>query len=299
MRRTDGGWEELSWDDALDLCAEGIRDLQRRHGRDSLAVYLGNPTVHNLPALLYGPDLQRTLRTRQRYSATSADQLPHMMVANHVFGHQLLMPVPDVDRTDWLLILGANPAASNGSILTGGDVERRLKGIRSRGGRVVLIDPRRTESARLADAHHIIRPGTDALLLAAMLQSLREAGRVRLGRLGPHVDGLDTLWPALRPFTPAAVAPLTGIPAETIVALAEGLADAKRGVVYGRFGVSTQRFGGLCQWLIVLLNLCTGHLDVPGGAMFARPAVDPLGRLKLAGQGGFGAGRAGCAAGRR
>lgn len=288
LKRTADGWEELDWPTALDEVAGRLRAIQDDHGRDAVATYLGNPVVHNLGALLYGPDLLRALGTKQRYSATSVDQLPHMLVAHLVFGHQLLMPIPDVDRTDWMLILGANPAASNGSILTAPGLDRRLKAIGERGGQVILIDPRRTETARLCTAHHFIRPGTDALLLAAMLQALFADGRVDPGRLAPLVDGLDAVEAELAPFSPEAVAPATGLSAETIRGLARGLADADSGVVYGRFGVSTQSFGAACQWLIVLLNLVTGNLDAPGGAMFTRPAVDPLGTLKLIGRGGVG-----------
>jgi anaerobic selenocysteine-containing dehydrogenase len=288
MRRTSTGWESLSWEEALDAVTGRIRAIQAEHGDDSVAVYLGNPAVHNLGALLYGPELLRGLRTRQRYSATSVDQLPHMLVAHLVFGHQLLMPVPDIDRTDWMLILGANPSVSNGSLMTAPGMDRRLKAIVARGGRVELIDPRRTETARLVTRHHFIRPGTDALLLAAMVQVLFAEDRVEIGRLEPHVDGVPAIRDALAPFAPEAVAAHTGIAADTIRGLARDLASAKRAVVYGRFGVSTQGFGALCQWLILLLNLLTGRLDAPGGAMLSTPAVDPLGALKLAGRGGHG-----------
>ncbi len=288
MRRTPTGWESLSWNEALDAVAGRIRAIQAEHGDDSVAVYLGNPSVHNLGALLYGPELLRGLRTRQRYSATSVDQLPHMLVAHLVFGHQLLMPVPDIDRTDWMLILGANPSVSNGSLMTAPGMDRRLKAIVARGGRVELIDPRRTETARHVTRHHFIRPGTDALLLAAMVQVLFAEDLVSIGRLAPHVDGVAAVGQALSPFSPEAVAPHTGIAADTIRDLARDLAGARTAVVYGRFGVSTQGFGSLCQWLILLLNLLTGRLDAPGGAMLTTPAVDPLGALKLAGRGGHG-----------
>ena len=288
LERTATGWRELDWPDALDRVAERIGALQAAHGADALAVYLGNPVVHNLGALLFGTGLLRALRTKQRYSATSVDQLPHMLVAHWVFGHQLLLSIPDIDRTDWMLILGANPAASNGSLMTAPGMDRRLRDLRARGGRVELIDPRRTETARLVDRHHFIRPGTDALLLAAMLQVLFAEGAADPGRLAPITDGLDAVSAALVAFSPERVAPMVGIDAATIRRLARDLAGAERGVVYGRFGVSTQRFGGLCQWLIVLLNLVTGNLDAPGGAMFTRPAIDPMGALKLSGRGGYG-----------
>ena len=168
MRRRGSEWEEIGWDEALDEAAAGIHRVQEAHGRDAFAAYLGNPNVHNYGSMLYGPEFLRTLRTRNRFSATSVDQLPHMMAAHLMFGHQLLIPVPDVDRTDFMVIIGANPVVSNGSLMSAPDMKRRLQGIRERGGEVVVFDPRRTDTARLASEHHFIRPGTDAHALAAI-----------------------------------------------------------------------------------------------------------------------------------
>ena len=288
LRKVGEAWEEMEWEAALDLAAEKIQAAQRDHGRDSVAIYLGNPNVHNLGALMFGPEVIRALRTKNRYSATSADQLPHMLVAHWMFGHQLLMPVPDIDRTDFLLILGANPAASNGSIMTAPAMGTRLKAIRARGGRVVLIDPRRTETARLVDAHHFIKPGTDALLLASLLAVVFEEGLDDPGRLGVHTDGLDAVRAGVSAYPPERTAAATGLPAETVRGLARALAAADSGAVYGRLGASVQKHGVTCQWLSQVLNLVTGNLDRPGGAMFTTPAVDPMGRLKLAGRGGHG-----------
>ncbi|MCB9780707.1 MAG: molybdopterin-dependent oxidoreductase [Alphaproteobacteria bacterium] len=287
VEKQGGTWVELSWEQALDRAADGIRALQSAHGPDSVAVYQGNPTVHNLGAMLYGGGVVRALRTKQRYSATSCDQLPHQLCAFWMFGHQLLVPLPDVDRTDLMLIFGGNPAASNGSLMTAPGIDRRLRAIRQRGGRVVLFDPRRTETARLCDAHHFVRPGTDALVLAAMLQVLFAEDRVRIGRLSGLVDGVDALADAVAACTPERAEAGSGVPADEIRTLARALADAERAVVYGRLGVSTQRHGVLCHWLIGALNLLTGHLDEPGGAMFTTPAVDPIG-LKLIGRGSYG-----------
>ena len=287
MRRVGAGWEPMSWEAALDLAAEELLAVQDAHGDDSVAMYLGNPTVHNLGAMIFAPEVMRALKTRQRYSATSADQLPHMLTAHWMFGHQFLMPVPDVDRADLMIILGANPAASNGSIMTAPAIGKRLKAIRARGGRVVVIDPRRTETAKLAGEHHFIRPGADALLLAAMLQTVFDEGLAEPGRLGAITDGLDVARAAVADLSPERVAGLTGIDAEVIRGLARDLAGTERAVLYGRLGVSAQRFGVLCQWLINVLNLVTGHLDAPGGAMFTNPAVDPLARPNLMGRGGF------------
>ncbi len=262
----------VSWDEALDAAADGLRRVREAHGRNAVGVYQGNPTVHNYGNVLFGISLVRALGTRNRFSATSVDQLPHHFVSFHCLGHQLLLPVPDIDRTDVLLMLGANPAASNGSLMSAGDVRRRLKGIVQRGGRVVLLDPRRTESAALATEHHFIRPGTDALFLASMLQVVFEEGLDDPGRC--PVSQIDALRIAVAPYPPERTAALTGIPSETVRDLARSVARTSRAVVYGRMGTSTQRFGATCQWLILALNVVTGHLDTPGGAMFTSPAVD-------------------------
>ncbi|AGA91006.1 anaerobic dehydrogenase, typically selenocysteine-containing [Thioflavicoccus mobilis 8321] len=281
LRRTARGWEELDWSTALDLAADGLRAVKQARGPDAVAVYRGNPNAHNLGLLLFGHGVIRALGTRNVYSPTSMDQLPHMLVALRMYGHQLLMPVPDLDRTDFLLVVGANPLASNGSAMTSPAVGQRLRAIQRRGGRVVVIDPRRTRTAERADQHLFIRPGRDALLLAAMLQVIFAEGLERPGRLGAFVDGLDAVRAAVVPFTPSRVAGPTGITAETIVALARELAAAETAVVYGRIGTSVQAHGVTCQWLIQLLNLVTGNLDRPGGLMFTSPAVDPLGILRL------------------
>lgn len=271
-------WEEIGWDEALDEAAEAIAALQREHGRDSLAVYLGNPNVHNYANLLYGPPLLRALGTRSRYSATSVDQLPHHLAAHLMFGHQLLLPVPDVDRTRFLLVLGANPVASNGSLMTAPGAKRRLKELRAKGRRLVVVDPRRTETARLADRHLFIRPGTDALLLLALLQVIFEESLERPGRLAGFTESLTRLRNLVAEHTPERAAEATGIAAGEIRALARDFAGAEAAACYGRIGVSTQEFGGLCQWLVNALNVVTGNLDRPGGVLFTKPAVDLLSR---------------------
>ncbi len=289
VKRVGGDWVEISWREAIALTVDGIRGVQRRHGRNAMAVYLGNPTVHSLGAMLFAPAFSKALGTRNRYSATSVDQLPHHLVALFSFGHPLMIPVPDIDRTDCWIIFGANPAVSNGSLMTAPDVARRLKAIRERGGEVIVIDPRRTETAELASQHHFIRPGTDALALMAMLQVLFEEKLVSLGRVADYTDGLDAIAGACAAYTPERVSAATGLAPDVMRALARRLAGAERAVVYGRIGVSTQEFGALCCWLITVLNTVTGHLDVPGGAMFTRPAVDlMLGGGLYGGGGRFG-----------
>jgi anaerobic selenocysteine-containing dehydrogenase len=269
MRRTATGWHPLSWDDALDQAAAGLRAVQDRHGDDAVAVYLGNPTVHSVGAMLYAPDLIRALHTKNRYSATSVDQLPHHFAAYFMFGHQLLLPIPDLDRTSYMLMLGANPLASNGSIMSAPDVAKRLKAIAARGS-LVVVDPRRTETAGIATTHHFIRPGTDALLLSALVRTVLEDG----ARPTLPVTGLEALQDAVAPFAPEAVASTVGIPAEAIRGIARDFSAADGAVCYARMGASTQPFGGLCQWLSNALNIVTGNLDEPGGAGFPEPAID-------------------------
>lgn len=278
LKRTATGWEEVSWDAALDEVADRLRAVRAQHGPHATAWYAGNPSVHNSGTQLSAPGFLRALGSRQLFSASSVDQLPHHFAAWQLFGHPLLLPVPDLDRTDYWLILGGNPLVSNGSLMTAPDVANRLKAIQARGGRVVVVDPRRTETAARADAHHFIRPGTDVFLLLAMAQVLFAENLVRLGRLADFTDGLGALAAAVAGFTPEEVAAVTGMEAAIVRQLARALAAAERGVCYGRVGVSVQEFGGLCLWLVSVLNILTGRLDAPGGAMFATPALDVLGK---------------------
>ena len=277
MRRTATGWEEVSWEAALDEIARRIVALQREHGADAVASYLGNPQVHNYGGLLGGGKFLRALRSRNRYSATSVDQLPHHLSAYLLYGHQLMIPVPDIDRTQFFLVIGGNPVVSNGSLMTAPDVTRRLKDLRARGGRLVVVDPRRTETAELADTHLFVTPGSDALMLLSMLQVLFAEGRIAPGALTGFIDGIETIGELVRPFTPESTATATGIDAESLRHLTRDFAASPSAVCHGRMGVSTQQFGALCQWLIQLLNILTGNLDRVGGAMFTRPAFDLLG----------------------
>jgi anaerobic selenocysteine-containing dehydrogenase len=279
VRRDGDRWTPIGWDDAFDLVAERLKTIVAQHGDDAVAIYLGNPNVHNSGTLLSSGGFLRSLRTRNRFSATSVDQLPHHRAAVEMFGHPMLIPIPDVDRTEYFLVLGANPLASNGSIMTAPGIRSRMKAIQARGGRVVLIDPRRTETAAVADEHHFIRPGTDALFLLALVNAVFASGAA-LGRLEPFTDGLDALRAAAAPFTAERIAERTGIAAETIRRIAREFAAAPRAVAYGRIGVSTQAFGGLCQWLVNALNAITGNLDEPGGMMWPRPAFDLLQQAK-------------------
>jgi anaerobic selenocysteine-containing dehydrogenase len=280
MRRTASGWERVSWQEALDETARRLFEVQKKHGRDALAVYSGNPTVHNHGAMLLLPFFLKALRTRNKFSATSVDQLPHHLAAYLVLGHQLLMPIPDIDRTHHMLILGANPVASNGSLMTAPGTRGRLKAIQQRGGKVVVVDPRRTETAKIADEHLFIRPGTDALWLLALVHVVMHEVGPRPGRLADFTDGLAHVFEFTREFTPERAEVHTGIPADTTRRIARDFAAAPSAVCYGRVGVSTQAFGALCQWLITVLNVVTGNFDREGGAMFTHPAFDLVGGHK-------------------
>ncbi len=275
MRRMeDGSWRRMRWDEALDEAGSRLRAVQRSSGRDAVGIYVGNPSVHNWGSLLYGPPLIRSLRTRNRFSATSVDQLPHHLAATLMFGHKLLLPVTDVDRTQFLLVLGANPVVSNGSMMTAPGIKRRLEDLKDRGGRLVVIDPRRTETAEMADTHLFIRPGTDGLLMLALLQVIFSQGLDSMGPAADFCDSIEVVRELVEAVSPERVAPVTGIDPKAVRDLARDFATAESAVCYGRLGVSTQAFGGLCQWLVNVINVVTGNLDRPGGAMFTKPAID-------------------------
>jgi anaerobic selenocysteine-containing dehydrogenase len=281
VRRTATGWETISWNEAFDEVASKLKAIQAQHGKDALGIYSGNPSVHNSGTLLAIPALMRALGTKNRFSATSADQLPHHFVSSLMFGHPLLLPVPDIDRTDFMLIIGGNPLASNGSMMTVPDVANRLKAIQKRGGKFVVIDPRKTETAKIADQHIFIKPATDVYLLLAILNEiLKENNTNRFANLPIDTEAISELKSAIQSYTPEAVTSITGISSETIKNLVSDILTAKSAVVYGRMGVSVQAFGGVCQWLINCINIFTGNMDSEGGAMFTQPAFDLWGRAK-------------------
>jgi anaerobic selenocysteine-containing dehydrogenase len=280
---SDPHWQEISWDEALDLTADGLARALNEHGRDAVGVYLGNPNAHALASATHALPFVKSLRTHNRFSASTVDQVPHQLVAWQMFGHQLLIPIPDLDRTSYLLVVGANPMASNGSLMTAPDFPRRARSIKERGGRIVVLDPRRTETAAVASEHVFIRPGTDVVVLFAMLRTLLAEGRARPPA---YVDGLDRLRVIVEPFTSALAEQVSGVPASTLERIARELGDAAAGAAYGRVGVSTTGFGTLSHWAINCLNLLAGHFDQPGGVLFPEPAVDVVGR-RFVGTGHF------------
>jgi len=276
IKRTPDGWEEMSWEQAFSEVSSKLKSIQSEHGKSSVGVYLGNPNAHNFGNAIFLPHFFKALGSNNRFSSASADQLPHHVASNYMFGAGMLIPIPDIDRTDFLLVIGGNPAVSNGSMMTAAGVSKRIQAIQKRGGKVVVVDPRRTETARLADEHLFIRPERDALLLLAMVHTVIQERLVDFGHLEPLIEGFEDIKAAASDFAPEHVAASTGIPAEKIRGLAVDMASASSAVCYGRMGASTQSFGGLCQWLTNVLNIITGNCDKAGGAMFPQPAFDLL-----------------------
>jgi anaerobic selenocysteine-containing dehydrogenase len=291
--RRDGVHVEVSWEEAWSEVERGLGGVIERHGRESLAVYVGNPTAHSLSAMTFSRAVLTGMGTRNRYSASTVDQMPRHVAAGYVFGSPVAIPVPDLDRTDHLVILGANPYASNGSVCTAPDFPGRIEAIQARGGKVVVVDPRRSRTAEQADEWVAIRPGTDALLLAAMASTLFEEGLADPGvHVAPHLAGLDDVRLALASFTPEWVADATGVDAATIRRLARELAAAPTAAVYGRIGTTTTELGSTASWLIDVVNVLTGNLDRPGGSMFATPVAGGPTTRGVPGRGpGFATGR--------
>ena len=287
MVRRGDTWQKVSWEEAFAEVERGLSPIIEKYGRNALSTYLGNPNAHNLSGQFYAPVLLRALGSRNVYSASTVDQMPKQVSVGLMFGAGLSVPIPDIERTDYLLVLGANPMVSNGSLMTAPDMRRRLRDLRKRGGKLVVIDPMRTRTAEEADAHYFIRPGTDACLLFAMVHVLFEENLVALGRLAQHVNGLEQVREAAKAFSPESVAGVCGIEADTIRQISRELANALRAIVYGRIGTCTQEFGTLASWLVDVLNVLTGNLDREGGAMFSKAAA---GARNTSGKGGEGSG---------
>ncbi|WP_432029754.1 molybdopterin oxidoreductase family protein [Streptomyces sp. 1222.5] len=288
--RENGTLREATWQEAFDAVAAGLRPVAERHGPNAVGLVLGNPNVHTVAGALYPPVLLAALGTRSLFTASTVDQMPKHVSSGLLFGDANAIPVPDLDRTDHLLLIGANPLESNGSLCTAPDFPGRLKALRARGGRLTVVDPRRTRTAKLADRHLAIRPGTDALLLAAMATVLFEEGLTDLGDLAPHVEGVEEVRRALADFTPESVAAACDLDADVVRTLARELAAAPTAAVYARIGSCTVPHGTLASWLVDVLNILTGNLDRPGGALFPQAATDKAPRPAGPGR-GFALGR--------
>jgi anaerobic selenocysteine-containing dehydrogenase len=273
-RTASGSFERISWNEAFELAGSRLRDLRARHGADSVALYWGNPTGHNHGAALLIPALTAALGTHNRYSAGSQDANPRIAVSYHLFGSAFSIPVPDVDRTSYFLCIGANPIVSNGSVMTAPDMRGRMRAIRNRGGKVVVVDPRRTETAKVADEHVPIRPGSDGAFLLAMVYTLVEEKLVDRAFLAHATTGWEEIEPRLKAFSPRAVEDFTGVPAATIVRLAREFARSAAPVAYSRVGVCIAPFATLATYATDLLNIATGRLGREGGWMFPTPPID-------------------------
>ena len=274
LLRQGSEWKEIGWDDAFELAGQRLASVQREHGASAVGVYLGNPNVHHFGHIAYLPPLLRALKTPNMFSASSVDQWPHQLVCAQMYGHQFLLPIPDVDRADYFLMLGANPMASMGSLMTAPGIAKRLKALTAR-GKLVVVDPRRTETAEIANEHVFIRPGTDALFLIGVLKELARLRPARLAGYAGKVRDLDVALAALDSFDIATIVERSGVPDATIERIASELDAAPRAAVYGRMGASTQQFGTLTQWLLHLINIYTGNLDREGGVL-PNDAVIPL-----------------------
>ncbi|MET9379408.1 molybdopterin-dependent oxidoreductase [Streptomyces sp. NPDC002992] len=288
--RKDGILQEATWTEAFDTIAARIRPLVDEHGPNAVGIVLGNPNVHTMAGALYPPLLIGALRTRNLFTASTLDQMPKHVSSGLLFGDPFAIPVPDLDRTAHLLMLGANPLESNGSLCTAPDFPGKLKALRKRGGTLTVVDPRRTRTARLADRHVAIRPGADALFLAALVHTLFAEDLTDLGALAEHVEGVEEVREAVRDFTPEAVAAACDVDPATVRAVARELAAAPSAAVYGRMGSSTVAYGTLANWLVDVLNVLTGNLDRPGGALFPLSATAPAPRPAGPGK-GFALGR--------
>lgn len=283
LKNHDGNWEEVSWEQAIQYTKENIWKIQHQYGHDAIGVYLGNPNVHNYGAQFYGSKFIKWLKTKNIFSASSVDQFPHHFVSYHLLGHHSLLPVPDLDRTNYLLILGANPLTSNGSLMTAPNIRERLKRIKER-GKVVVLDPRKTETADFATEHYFIYPESDIFFLLGFINFLYKNHIYRYDHLNPlikqniesELNKILSYFPDLDSIVPF----YTKISNHDLIKIYSEFVDAPHSVLYGRIGVSTQRFGTLSIWLMYLIHILTGNFDKEGGMMFTKPAVDLIGKVE-------------------
>jgi anaerobic selenocysteine-containing dehydrogenase len=273
VKKIDGQWQEISWEAALSETAKRLADIRDQHGKDAIAMYYGNPNGHNFSTQIYTQMFITLLNTERFFSAGSVDQQPKNLGCELLYGNGWVFPIPDLDNTDFFVCMGGNPMVSQGSLMSAPDIGNRLKALQARGGKIVVIDPRRTETADVANQHLFVRPGTDAFLLMAFVNELFATGRVTPGRLADFTDGIEKLESLSAPYTPERVAAITGVPADRLRQLVDDFCSASAPVLYARIGLCTQQFGTLASWLVDVVNILTGRLDAKGGAMFPRPAT--------------------------
>lgn len=272
IKKVDGEWQEISWKEAYEFAANGMLGVQNRHGKDALGLYAGNPNVHNYGSLTHGAMFSKLLKTHNRFSSTSLDQLPLQMMCRLMYGHQLAVPIPDIDHTDYFVIMGGNPVASNGSMMTVPDFKNRVKELHGRDGKLVVLDPRRTETAKIADEHYGVLPGTDVYILLAMINYLFTEQLAKTDHLQDHLLHLEDIVPLVKPFTLELAEEKSGLSAKTIKAISDQLVQHERAALYGRMGISTQVYGSLCNWAIQIINVLAGNLDKVGGTLLTHPA---------------------------
>lgn len=272
IKKVDGQWQEISWEEAYDFAVQGMLDVQTRHGKNALALYAGNPNVHNYGSLTHGAMFSKLLKTHNRFSSTSLDQLPLQMMCRLMYGHQLAVPIPDIDNTDYFVIMGGNPVASNGSMMTVPDFKNRIKELHARDGKLVVLDPRKTETAKIADEHYGVKPGTDIYVLLAMINHIFSEGLVRDTHLKTLLSGLDDLPALVSHFTLELAEAQSGLTQDVIQDITQQLVVNDRAALYGRMGISTQVYGSLCNWAIQIINILAGNLDTVGGTLLTHPA---------------------------
>ena len=278
IKKTENDWQQISWEEAYALVISKTKEIQEKYGRDAIAVYQGNPTIHNLGTTMFAPEFFKLMKTKNMFSATSTDQLPHHFASWLMYGHPMLLPVPDIDHTDYMLIIGGNPHVSNGSMMSVPDVAHRLEAIKSRGGKYVVIDPRKTETAKHASEHFFIKPNTDAFFLLGLAKEILDIRNPELDEF--KFDGFEQLKLEINKIDLSDIEQITGISKETLSTIANDFCSSPTAVCYGRVGVSTQAFGGICLWLINVINIISGNFDKKGGAMFTLPAIDFIGNAK-------------------
>ncbi|MGI9284589.1 MAG: molybdopterin-dependent oxidoreductase, partial [Pseudomonadales bacterium] len=273
LKKVGDGWQEVSWEEAFSEVGSRLAEIRDRYGKDAIAMYYGNPNGHNFNTSIYTELFITMLNTERFFSAGSVDQQPKNLVCDFLYGNAWMFSVPDMDRCEFFVCMGGNPVVSQGSILGAPNTKGKIEGIQARGGKCVVIDPRRTETAELADQHIFIRPGTDAFLLFAWVNEIFASDSVHLGHLASFTEGVEQVRVMAQKFTPEAVAEITGIAAARLRQLVSDFNAAGTAALYGRIGLCTQEFGTLASWLVDVVNILSGRMDVPGGAMFARPAT--------------------------